>query len=78
MEQLKVGTNDLSYVAKKKVVAAVASVSSMEAFLTMGLALELEVPTTMMTNIHGQKVGGGSTGTLAWMTDWRRWRPIST
>jgi hypothetical protein len=57
MEQLKVGTNDLSYVAKKKVIVAVALVSSMEAFPTMGLALELEVPTTMMANIPGQKGG---------------------
>jgi hypothetical protein len=38
MEQLKVGTNDLPSVAKK-VTAAAASVSSMEAFPTVGLAL---------------------------------------
>jgi hypothetical protein len=44
MEQLKVGTNDLPSVAKKKVVAATTSVSSMEAFPTTGLALQLEVP----------------------------------
>jgi hypothetical protein len=37
MEQLKVDTNDLLSVVKKKVVAA--SESSMEAFLTVGLAL---------------------------------------
>jgi hypothetical protein len=39
MEQLKVFTNDLSSVAKKKVDAATASVSSMEAFPIAGLAL---------------------------------------
>jgi hypothetical protein len=57
MEQLKVGTNDLPLVAKKKVAAAVASVSSTEAFLTVGLALQLEVPTAATTNIPGWKVG---------------------
>jgi hypothetical protein len=39
MEQLKVGINDLPSVVKKNVVAAVASVSSMEAFPMVGLAL---------------------------------------
>jgi hypothetical protein len=39
IEQLKVGTNGLPSVAKKKVVAAAASVSSTEAFPTVGLAL---------------------------------------
>jgi hypothetical protein len=39
MEQLKVATNDSPSVAKKKVAAATASVSSMEAFPMMGLAL---------------------------------------
>jgi hypothetical protein len=54
---LKVGTNDLSSVAKKKVVVATASVSSMEAFPTAGLALQLEVPTTVAASIPGWKVG---------------------
>jgi hypothetical protein len=39
MEHLKVGTNNLPYVVKKKVAAAVASVSSMEEFHTAGPAL---------------------------------------
>jgi hypothetical protein len=39
MKQLKVGTNDLLSVVKKKVIVAVASVSSTEAFPMMGLAL---------------------------------------
>jgi hypothetical protein len=39
MEQLKVGTNDLPSVVKKKVVAVAAAGSSMEAFSTVGLAL---------------------------------------
>jgi hypothetical protein len=55
MKQLKVGTNDLSLVAKKKVTAA--SVSSTEAFSTVGLALQLEVPTAAATSIRGRKVG---------------------
>jgi hypothetical protein len=37
MEQLKVGTNELPSVAKKKVTMAAASVSSTEAFPTVGL-----------------------------------------
>jgi hypothetical protein len=43
-------------VAKKKVVATAASVSSTEAFPTAGLALQLEVP-TMVASIPGPKVG---------------------
>jgi hypothetical protein len=39
MEQLKVGTNDLLSVVKKKVAIAAASVSSTEAFPMVGLAL---------------------------------------
>jgi hypothetical protein len=39
MEQLKVDTNNLPSVAKKKVVAVAVSVSSTEAFPMMGLAL---------------------------------------
>jgi hypothetical protein len=39
MEQLKVGTNDLPSVAKKKVVVTAASVLSTEAFPVVGLAL---------------------------------------
>jgi hypothetical protein len=57
IEQLKVGTNDLPSVAKKKVIAATASVSSTEAFPTMGLALQLEVHMVGAANIPGQKVG---------------------
>jgi hypothetical protein len=43
-------------VAKQKVVAAVASVSSKEVFLTMGLALQLEVPMAA-ASIPGSKLG---------------------
>jgi hypothetical protein len=57
MEQLKVGTNDLPSVVKKKVIAATASVPSTEAFPTAGLALQLEVPTVAVASILGQKVG---------------------
>jgi hypothetical protein len=57
MEQLKVGTNDLPSVPKRKVAAATTSVSSTEAFLTVGLALQLEVPTTAAASIHCWKVG---------------------
>jgi hypothetical protein len=57
MEQLKVGTNDLPSVVKKKVTAAAASVSSTKAFPTMGLALQLEVPAAAAASIYGQKVG---------------------
>jgi hypothetical protein len=59
IEQLKVDTNDLPSVAKKKVVAAAASVSSMEAFPTAWLALQPEVPTAVAASIPGQKVEGG-------------------
>jgi hypothetical protein len=57
MEQLKVGTNDLPSVVKKKVVAVAASVSSTEVFPMAGLAFQLEVPTTAAASIRGQKVG---------------------
>jgi hypothetical protein len=57
MEQLKVGTNDLPSVAKKNVAVAATSVSSTEAFPTVGLALQLEVPTAAATSIRSQKVG---------------------
>jgi hypothetical protein len=57
MEQLKVGTNDLPLVVKKKVAVATASVSSTEAFLTVGLDLQLEVPTAVAASIRGWKVG---------------------
>jgi hypothetical protein len=57
MKQLKVGTNDLLPVVKKKVTVAVASVSSTEAFPMMGLALQLEVPTVVTASILGRKVG---------------------
>jgi hypothetical protein len=46
----------LSMVVKKKVAAVVASVSSTEAFLRTGLALQLEVP-TMVMSIPALKVG---------------------
>jgi hypothetical protein len=39
MEQLKVGTNDLLSVVKKKVIVAAVSVSFTEAFPTAGLTL---------------------------------------
>jgi hypothetical protein len=57
MEQLKVGTNDLPSVAKKKVAMAAALVSSTEAFPMAGLALKLEVLTTAVASIPSQKVG---------------------
>jgi hypothetical protein len=57
MEQLKVGTNDLPSVVKKKVTTVVASVSSTEAFPTTGLDLQLEVPTTATASIPSRKVG---------------------
>jgi hypothetical protein len=53
---LKVDANVLSSVAKKKVAAAVPSVSSTEAFSTVGLALQLVVPTAA-SSIPGPKVG---------------------
>jgi hypothetical protein len=46
-------------VAKKKVTAAAALVSSKEALPTVGLSLQLEVPTVVASN-PGSKVGGGS------------------
>jgi hypothetical protein len=57
MEQLKVGKNDLQSVVKKKVTAAAASGSSTEAFPTMGLALQMELPMAAATSIRGWKVG---------------------
>jgi hypothetical protein len=54
---LKVGTNDLPLVAKKKVTAAVASVSSTEAIPMAGLALQLEVPTVVAASISDPKIG---------------------
>jgi hypothetical protein len=56
MKKLKVGTNDLPSVARKKVIAATASVSSTEAFPMAGLTLQLEVPTAVAASIHGRKV----------------------
>jgi hypothetical protein len=55
MEQLKIGTNDLPSVVKKKVIAAVTSGLSTEAFLTVGLALQLEVPTAVAASIPGHE-----------------------
>jgi hypothetical protein len=63
-------------VTKKKVVVTAASVSSMEAFPTVGLVHQLEVPTAAVASIPDRKVGR-SVGTLAWMVGWRRWRPVS-
>jgi hypothetical protein len=57
MEQLKVGTNDLPLVAKKKVVAAMVLVSCTKAFPMVGLALQLEMPMMASASIRGQKVG---------------------
>jgi hypothetical protein len=57
MEQLKVGTNDLPTMVNKKVAAVAASMSSTEAFTTVGLALQLEVPTAAAAIIRGRKVG---------------------
>jgi hypothetical protein len=44
-------------VLKKNVTITAASVTSTEAFRTVGLALELEVPTAVVVNIPGRKVG---------------------
>jgi hypothetical protein len=52
---LKVGTNVLPLVVKNRVIVAVASVSSTEAFPPTGLALQLEVPMAA-TSIPGLKV----------------------
>jgi hypothetical protein len=57
MEQLKVGTNDLLSVVKKKVAAAATSVLPTKAFPTAGLALQLEVQTVVAASIPGWKVG---------------------
>jgi hypothetical protein len=57
MEQLKVVTNDLPLVAKKKAAMAAASVLSTEAFPTAGLALQLEVPMAVAASIPDRKVG---------------------
>jgi hypothetical protein len=70
-------TIDLLLVRKKKVTATVASMSSMEAFPTVGLALQLEVPTAAVASIRGWKVGR-SARTLSWMAGWRLWWPVST
>jgi hypothetical protein len=75
MEQLKVGTNDLPLVVKKKVAAV--SMSYTEAFPTVGLAIQLEVPTMTVASIPGRKVGE-ECWNLAWMAGWRRWQPVST
>jgi hypothetical protein len=48
---------------KKKVAAAAVSMSSTEAFSTVGFALELEVPTATGASIPAWKVGR-SAGTL--------------
>jgi hypothetical protein len=65
---LKVGTNVLPSVAKKKVVVAAASVSSTEAFPTVGLTLQLEV-STAASRIPGPKVGeeGWYSGLDGWL-----------
>jgi hypothetical protein len=56
MKQLKVSTNDLPLVAKKKIVVAAVSVSSTEAFPMARLAPQLEVPTVAAASIPGRKV----------------------
>ncbi len=66
MEQLKIGTNDLPSVAKKKVAIAVASVSSMEAFPTMGLPSCWRCPRRQRP-VSGARRWGRSLGTLSWM-----------
>jgi hypothetical protein len=43
-------------VAKKKVTVAAVSVSSMEAFPTVGLALQLEMPMVAAASIYGRKL----------------------
>jgi hypothetical protein len=53
---------------KKKVDAVAASVSSTEAFPTMGLALQLEVPRWRRPVFSARK-WGRSVGTLPWMVD---------
>jgi hypothetical protein len=54
---LIVGTNDLQSVMKKKVIAATASVSSVEAIPMAGLGLQLEVPKVAVACIPCRKVG---------------------
>jgi hypothetical protein len=56
MEQLKVGTNDIPAVVKKKVAVAATSVLFTEAIPTAGLSLQLEVPTVVVASIPGWKV----------------------
>jgi hypothetical protein len=53
MKKLKVGTNDIPSVVKKKVTADAMSVSSTKAFPTARLALQLEVPTAAAASILG-------------------------
>jgi hypothetical protein len=57
MEQLKVGTNDLLSVVKKKVIVAAVSVSFTEVFPTVGLTLQLEMTTMAAARFPGRKVG---------------------
>jgi hypothetical protein len=57
MAELKVGTNDLLSVAKKKVTATAALVSSTKALPMVGLALQLEVPTMVAASIPNWNVG---------------------
>jgi hypothetical protein len=66
MEQLKVDTNDLPSVTKKKVTAVAASVSSTEAFPTAELPHQLEVPTAVAASIPSRKVGGVLELWLGW------------
>jgi hypothetical protein len=56
MEQLKVSTNNLPSVVKKKVTATATLVSSTEAFPTTGLALQLEESMVATSSILGRKV----------------------
>jgi pseudouridine-5'-phosphate glycosidase len=57
IEQLKVGTNDLQLVVKKKVTVATMLMSTMKAFPRVGLALLLEVSMVTTASIPGRKVG---------------------
>jgi hypothetical protein len=77
MEQLKVGTNDLPSVAKKKVATSTTSVSSTETFPTTGLALQLRCPRRWRL-VSLARRWGRSGETLAWMIGWRRWQPVSS
>jgi hypothetical protein len=56
MEQLKVDTNDLPSVVKKKVAMTMASGSSTEAFSMARLVLQLELPTAVVASIPDRKV----------------------